>query len=172
MKKVITTITILLVGMAFFLTSCGGGSDAAATIPAYDPEQNYEVSLGLYGDLEAAYTAVFASDDFKEKFPNVTITYQTSDFGGHHNRLTTVLAANEATNDIEALEVGFIAAFVEGGGLTDLSADPFNGISVGRDLVDFAMSNATTRTAHWSPCRLISHLRLCSIAKAFWKLPA
>jgi multiple sugar transport system substrate-binding protein len=145
MKKVITTITILLVGMAFFLTSCGGGSDAAATIPAYDPEQNYEVSLGLYGDLEAAYTAVFASDDFKEKFPNVTITYQTSDFGGHHNRLTTVLAANEATNDIEALEVGFIAAFVEGGGLTDLSADPFNGLSVGRDLVDFAMSNATTR---------------------------
>jgi hypothetical protein len=32
--------------------------------------------------------------------------------------LTTVLAAGEATNDIEALEVGYIAKFVEGGGLS------------------------------------------------------
>jgi multiple sugar transport system substrate-binding protein len=145
MKRVITITTILIVGMAILLTGCGGNDAGSAELPGYDPEQSYEVSIGLYGDLEAAYKAVFSSDDFKETFPNVTITYQTSDFGGHHNRLTTVLAANEATNDIEALEVGYIAAFVEGGGLTDLSAAPFNGMTVGRDLVDFAMSNATTR---------------------------
>lgn len=145
MRKLMSTTAILVIGIAIVLTGCGGGGGAAdAEIPAYDPDQEYEVSIGLYGDLERAYTAVFASDDFKNTFPNVTITYQTSDFGGHHNRLTTVLAANEATNDIEALEVGFIAAFVEGGGLTDLSPAPFNGISVGNDLVDFAMSNATT----------------------------
>ncbi|KGE72789.1 hypothetical protein DC28_06025 [Spirochaeta lutea] len=133
-----------MVMTAVFAAGQGEAGASGSAIPAYDPNKQYEVSLGLYGDLEAAYTAVFASEDFKKKFPNVTITYQTSDFGGHHSRLTTVLAANEATNDIEALEVGYIAQFVEGGGLTNLAQAPFNGAQVGKDLVDFAMANATT----------------------------
>ena len=135
---------IVLVALAVALIGCGGAGDAASDIPAYDPEQEYTVSVGLYGDLEAAYTAVFESADFRARFPNVTIEYQTSDFGGHHNRLTTVIAAGEATNDIEALEVGFIAAFVEGGGLSNLAEPPFNGLEVGRDIVPFALSQATT----------------------------
>lgn len=139
-RIVLIALVALIGGVAF----AGGQEEAAAGIPPYDPNQEYTVSLGLYGDLERAYTAVFATDEFKSAFPNVTIEYQTSDFGGHHNRLTTVLAANEATNDIEALEIGYIAAFVAGGGLTNLAAEPYNGISVGRDIVSFAMSNATT----------------------------
>ncbi len=145
MRRLISATVILFIGITILFSGCGGGA-ASSDIAAYDPNQEYEISIGLYGDLEAAYTAVFATDDFKEKFPNVTITFQTSDFGGHHDRLTTVLAAKEATNDIEALEVGFIAQFVEGGGLSDLSVEPFNGVEAGADLVDFAMSNATTRT--------------------------
>lgn len=130
------------------LVGCSGSDESTSTadIPAYDPDTEYVVSIGVYGDLERAYTQVFATDDFKENFPNVTVEFQTADFGGHHSRLTTVLAAGEATNDIEALEVGYIAKFVEGGGLTDLAAEPFNGFDVGADIVDFAMSNATTES--------------------------
>lgn len=143
MKRLAVFLVLALVvaGAAF----AGGQGEAEATgIPAYDPDQEYTISIGVYGDLEAAYKAVIATQDFRNTFPNVTIEFQTSDFNGHHNRLTTVLAANEATNDIEALEVGFIAQFVEGGGLTNLAPAPFNGLSVGEDLVSFAMANATT----------------------------
>lgn len=138
---VLLIMAVMVVGLAF---AGGQGETDAMEIPAYDPDQEYTVSMGVYGDLEAAYKAVIATEDFKNTFPNVTVEFQTSDFGGHHDRLTTVLAANEATNDIEALEVGFIARFVEGGGLTNLAQAPFNGMSVGEDLVSYAMANATT----------------------------
>lgn len=126
------------------ITSCTQAPVAETKPSAIDPNKTYEVTLGGYGDLEKAYTAVFATADFKAKFPNVTVKFQTADFGGHHNRLTTVLAAGEQTNDIEALEVGFIAQFVEAGGLTDLNAAPYNSASITGDLVKFSVANATT----------------------------
>lgn len=145
MKKLLFSALVLAVVILLF-AGCSGKKDqlSSADLPAYDPEKEYTVSIGAYGDLEKAYLAVMATDDFKKTFPNVTIEFQTADFGGHHSRLTTVLAAGEATNDIEALEVGYIAKFVEGGGLTNLAAEPFSGKEVGKDIVGFAMSNATT----------------------------
>lgn len=143
MRRTGFMIMLLLVTSA--VVFAGGQQEAAAPAAAFDPDTEYSITLGCYGDLEKAYTAVFASDDFKSKFPNVDITFQTSDFNGHHSRLTTVIAAKEATNDIEALEIGYIAQFVAGGGLTDLSQAPYNGKEVGQDIVDFAMSNATTQ---------------------------
>lgn len=136
--------SIALIGiLSFGILSCSKPADAVQKT-GYDPKVNYQVTFGAYGDLEKSYKAVFASEDFKTKYPNITVTFQTADFGGHHNRLTTVLAANEQTNDIEALEVGFIAQFVEAGGLTDLNAAPFNATDVSKDIVKFAMANATT----------------------------
>lgn len=111
---------------------------------AFDANKKYEVTIGCYGDLEKAYTEVFNSADFKAKFPNITVKFQTADFGGHHTRLTTVLAAGEQSNDIEALEVGFIAQFVEAGGLTDLNAAPFKAGNFTKNIVKFAVANATT----------------------------
>lgn len=141
MKATKLFTALALAGLALGAASCGKKAEAA---PAFDPSVPYEVTIGGYGDLEKAYTAVFNSADFKAKFPNVTFKFQTSDFGGHHNRLTTVLAANERANDIEALEVGFIAQFVETGGLTDLNAAPFNAKQYTKAIVKFAMANATT----------------------------
>jgi multiple sugar transport system substrate-binding protein len=129
-----------------FILGLGLALTALATGQAIDPAKKYEVTIGAYGDLEKAYTQVFASDDFKAKFPNVSIKFQTADFGGHHNRLTTVIAAGEQTNDIEALEVGYIAQFVQAGGLTDLNSAPFNAGKIDKDIVAFAKANATTDT--------------------------
>lgn len=126
---------LLVLGLAFSAFAMG---------QALDPAKKYEVTFGGYGDLEKAYKAVFATDDFKSKFPNVTVKFQTADFGGHHNRLTTVIAAGEQTNDIEALEVGYIAQFVQAGGLTNLNAAPFNAGKITKPIVGFAKANATT----------------------------
>lgn len=147
-KRLSLALACLLMAMAMVGCSKEKKGAEAVQIPAYDPEKSYNLSIGCYGDLEKAYQAVMATEDFKAKFPNITIEFQTADFGGHHSRLTTVLAAGEATNDIEALEVGYVAKFVEGGGLTNLAADPYNAIDAGKDVVDFAMSNATTRKGH------------------------
>ena len=144
MKKIsMALVMMLLISTAMFAS--GDKETAKGPAAAFDPNASYSLTIGCYGDLEKAYSTVFASADFKAKFPNVKITFQTSDFNGHHSRLTTVIAAKEATNDIEALEIGYIAQFVAGGGLTDLSVAPYNGVSVGKDLVKFAMSNATTK---------------------------
>ena len=116
----------------------------AGEYEAFDPEKEYTVTIGVYGDLEAAYTEVFNSDDFRSLYPDITVEFQSSDFNGHHNRLTTIIAANEVANDIEALEVAFIARFVEGDALRDLTEEPFYGQSVADNIVSFAISNATT----------------------------
>ncbi len=141
MKATKFLAALALAGIALSAASC---AKKAEEVQALDPNVSYEVTIGVYGDLEKAYTAVFNSPDFKAKFPKVTFKFQTSDFGGHHNRLTTVLAANERANDIEALEVGFIAQFVESGGLTDLNTAPFNAKQATKDIVKFALANATT----------------------------
>lgn len=140
-EKVILILLMFALSFSAFAT---GQQGEEVAVPAFDPEKEYLISFGGYGELERAYKTIFESAEFKEALPNITFEYQTADFGGHHDRLTTVLAAGEATNDIEALEIGFIAKFVEGGGLTNLAAAPFNGTEVGKDLVPFAMSNATT----------------------------
>jgi len=142
MKKIFAFFLVLLSASAMLIAE--GQQEGAQAIEPFDPNKEYVISFGGYGELEIAYKEVFESEDFKSKYPNITFEFQTADFGGHHNRLTTVLAAGEATNDIEALEIGYIAKFVEGGGLTDLAAAPFNGLTEGSELVNFAMSNATT----------------------------
>jgi len=131
MKKLAALLLVLV---------CAG----AVFAQQFDPNKKYVVTMGLYGDLERAYKKVFESPAFKAKFPNVTFKFQTADFNGHHNRLSTVIAAGEVPNDIEALEIRYVANFIEGGGLTDLGAPPFNGKQVGKDIVAFAMANATT----------------------------
>lgn len=140
MALFITLVVIASVAMAW-----PWDKKTSEKISAFDPNKQYTISVGCFGDLETAYKAVFESADFKTKYPNIKFKFQTADFSGHHNRLTTVLAAGEATNDIEAIEIGYVAKFVEGGGLTDLAAKPFDGFVAGKDLVKFAMANATTK---------------------------
>lgn len=133
---------LLVVSLLIIFTGCERGDVSEYT--EFDPNEEYMVTIGVYGDLEAAYTEVFASDDFRSLYPNITIQFQSSDFNGHHNRLTTTIAANEISNDIEALEVAFIARFVEGDALRDLADIPFNGREIADNIVSFAISNATT----------------------------
>ena len=130
--------------LATMSLSAGGRAEQVQDLEPFDPDREYTISIGGYGELEDAYRAVSQTDEFQERFPNVTLEFQTADFDGHHERLTTTIAAGEPTNHIEAVEVEFIAQFVEGGGLYDLAQEPFNGLEVGEGIVEFAMANATT----------------------------
>ena len=143
MKRIIFMMLVAgLIAPAVFAE----GQREAAAVPEFDPEKEYNITLGGYGELEVAYAEVLASEHFTSLYPNITVTFQTADFAGHHGRLTTQIAARERTNDIEALEVEFVANFVEQGeSLVDLNQPPYNAAAVNSDLVDFAVAQGTTR---------------------------
>jgi len=133
MKRLYFVLAVALLAGALF-----AGSQAEIV------KQEMTLTMGVFGDLESAYTKVKDSPGFKKKFPKLTLKFQSSDFGGHHDRLITQIAAGVGANDIEALEIGYIARFVREGGFTNLAIDPYKGKQIGKDLVKFGMSNATT----------------------------
>jgi multiple sugar transport system substrate-binding protein len=107
-------------------------------------KQEVTLTMGVFGDLESAYTEVKESDGFKKKFPKLTLEFQASDLSSHHDRLVTQIIAGVGANDIEVIEISYIARFARDGGFIDLSTNKFKGIQAGKDLVKFALSNATT----------------------------
>lgn len=134
---------MLLVGLSMTIF-IGCVREYDASFAPFDPNKTYDLTFGVFGDLERAYSDVIASAEFRAAFPNINITFITADFNGHHSRLTTVIAAQERTSDIEALEVVYIAQFVEGGGLRNFNMPAFDGQTVVQDLVPFAVSNGQT----------------------------
>jgi multiple sugar transport system substrate-binding protein len=142
MKKRCSLFAILLlIGAAVW---AGGGKEAGAALPAYDPAQSCTLSIGVYDELLDAYSAVAKTPEFQKKFPNIKLDVSQSSWDGHHERLVTVIAAGKGANDIETIDEAFIGSFATGGGFTILSQPPFNGLEAGADLAGYAMENAKT----------------------------
>ena len=137
-------VIILVGGMIGIIALTSGTQEVDDSVEKFDPNKEYTVTFGAFGDLEKAYGDVVNSPAFKAALPNINVEFTTADFNGHHTRLTTVIAAGERTNDIEALEVVFIAKFVEGNGLRNLNIPSFDPDAVVKDIAPFAVSNAQT----------------------------
>ena len=143
MRKVLLLIFVSFITVAILPSE--GQQDAAIAIPPVDMERDYVINIGTWSqELATTYTKVLESEEFRSSYPNIKVSFMVADFSGHHSRAITTIAAGEATNEIEMLEVAHIAKFVEGGGLTRLDTAPFNGFEVGTDIVDFAIGNATS----------------------------
>lgn len=132
-------IFLLLICLSWSLAAEGQNDKEGEEL--FDPNKPYTVTIGCYGDLEKAYRTVFSTPDFKKQYPNISVNFQTSDFAGHHNRMLTVLAAGEATNDIEAIEISYIGQMVDYSVLTDLTA---SSESYRSQIVPFALENGTS----------------------------
>ncbi|MBN2618022.1 MAG: extracellular solute-binding protein [Spirochaetales bacterium] len=144
MKK---NIFLLILVVSVNLLIYGNGTNEKSTsIPPIDMSKNYEITIGTWGqDVADAYNEALMKSDFTGKFPNIKVKFMVSDFSSHHTRAITTIAAGEATNEIEMLEVAQIAKFIEGGGLQPLDVEPFNGFDAGSELVEFAMVNASSK---------------------------
>ncbi|NOY08518.1 MAG: extracellular solute-binding protein [Spirochaetes bacterium] len=136
-------IGLLLAFMLLLSTSLFAGGKQE--VKKYDPDSPVTITLGGYGDLETAYKAVVESKDFKSKYPNMKVKFVMNDFAAHHDRLTTAIAAGKGAFEVEAIEIGYIAKFVASGGLTNLSGSPFNAKAAVKNIVKYAVSNATTK---------------------------
>lgn len=135
MKKSILAVLCLLVLPLGFLSAGGQQNDSD------NPDV---ITIGVFDELEDAYGAIIATDDFKAKFPGVTVKLSKMDWDGHHERLVSVIAAGAGANDIEVIDEGFIGQFVQGGGFTDLTQAPFTGEADVNKLAPFAAANART----------------------------
>ena len=129
-------LIMIMVGTVF------GGNQEQDTQSEHQVSQ---ISIGVYNDLESAFNQIINLPDFKTRFPDLVIDLQPADFGGHHNRVLTQLAAGIGANDIEALDAGYLAKFYADGGLTDLSKAPYNGPREGAGLLTPSMSFATSK---------------------------
>ena len=98
----------------------------------------------------AAYPAVdvivkAAVPVWKKLHPDVDILVVSRQFNDHHTAMTTALSTAGNLPDIMALEVGYLGRFAQGGGLEDLSREPFDMQRFQTRFVPYAIQQATNR---------------------------
>jgi cellobiose transport system substrate-binding protein len=90
---------------------CGGGSDAAGGESTYDPNAPVTLSLGLFGTFGFKEAGLY--DEYMELHPNVTITENSVEQSAdYYKALQTRLAAGSGLDDIQGIEIGFVADIV------------------------------------------------------------
>jgi multiple sugar transport system substrate-binding protein len=100
-----------------------------------------KISIAAFPSLDEAVK--IAMPALKAKFPNYQIELVALQYGDHHQALTTALATGQGLHDIEAVEIGFVGKFAEGGGLEDLNKAPYNAKALKSLFVDYTVGQAT-----------------------------
>jgi cellobiose transport system substrate-binding protein len=93
------------------MTAACGGSDASDEDTAYDPDAPVTLTLGLFGTFDFDNAGLY--DEYMELHPNVTIEQNNvAQSAAYYQALQTRLAAGSGLDDIQGLEIGFIADVV------------------------------------------------------------
>ena len=77
--------------------------------------------------------------------PTVDIKVVSRQFSDHHTAMTTALSTAFYLPDVMALEVGYVGRFAQGGGLEDLSMEPFGIRKFESRYVPYAFAQGTNR---------------------------
>jgi len=98
----------------------------------------------------AAYPAVdeivrAAVPQWKKLQPTVEIKVVSRQFADHHTAMTTALSTSFYLPDVMAVEVGYVGRFAQGGGLEDLSREPYGIARFRSRFVPYAYDQATAR---------------------------
>ena len=101
-----------------------------------------KITIAAFPSLDEAVK--IALPGLKKKFPNYDIQLTALQYGDHHQALTTALATGQGLHDIEAVEIGFIGKFAEGGGLEDLNSAPYNAKMLTSLFVNYTIPQATS----------------------------
>ena len=101
-----------------------------------------KITIAAFPSLDEAVK--IALPGLKKKFPNYEIELTALQYGDHHQALTTALATGQGLHDIEAVEIGFVGKFAEGGGLEDLNKAPYNGKALANLFVNYTIPQATS----------------------------
>ena len=99
---------------AVLLTAgCGGSDDSAdAAAASYDPDAPVTLNVGTFGTMDFDNAGLY--DAYMKLHPNVTIKENNiAQSANYYKALQTHLAANSGLDDIQALEIGFVADVVQ-----------------------------------------------------------
>ncbi|GAB3354538.1 extracellular solute-binding protein [Modestobacter lapidis] len=95
--------------VAVLTAGCGGGADASDE--PYDPDAPVTLSIGLFGTF--GYKEAGLYQEYMDLHPNVTIEETSiAQSAPYYKALQTRLAAGSGLEDIQGLEIGFIADIV------------------------------------------------------------
>jgi len=91
---------------------CGGSDDNAAAADDYDPNAPVTLNIGTFGTMDLDNAGLY--DEYMELHPNVTIKQNNiAESADYYKSLQTRLAAGSGLDDIQGLEIGFIADVVQ-----------------------------------------------------------
>jgi multiple sugar transport system substrate-binding protein len=82
---------------------------------------------------------------WKRLHPTVDIKVVSRQFADHHTAMTTALSTSFYLPDVMALEVGYVGRFAQGGGLEDLSREPYSIRKLEASYVPYAFKQGTNR---------------------------
>ena len=122
MKQFLTLIAALLFGFSF--------------------AQQRTLTIAGFPNLTDAIEAAVAV--YEEQNPDVDVQVVAKQYTDHHSALLTALASGSGASDVTAIAIDYISQFASAGGLVDLSQAPYNAGEVTGDVVDYALTQATT----------------------------
>ncbi|MEY4448271.1 MAG: hypothetical protein RLZZ433_1286 [Pseudomonadota bacterium] len=97
----------------------------------------------------AAYPAVdsilkAALPDWEKKHPGVQVKLISRAYADHHTAMTTALSTSSKPPDVMVLEASYVARFATGGGLENLSAEPYRLNERANLFAPYAIEQATS----------------------------
>ncbi|MGY1751191.1 ABC transporter substrate-binding protein [Modestobacter sp. SYSU DS0511] len=96
---------------ALLTAGCGGSGGSSASAEEYDPDAPVTLTVGLFGTFDFDNAGLF--EEYMDLHPNVTIKQNNvAQSAAYYKSLQTRLAANSGLDDIQGLEIGFIADVV------------------------------------------------------------
>jgi cellobiose transport system substrate-binding protein len=97
--------------VAVSLLAAGCGGDDGGDGGSYDPDAPVTLTVGTFGTFDFDNAGLY--EEYMELHPNVTIKENNvAQSAAYYQALQTRLAANSGLDDIQALEIGFIADVV------------------------------------------------------------
>jgi cellobiose transport system substrate-binding protein len=116
------------------------GSAVAATTAAGRSHDDITLTVDVFGDF--GYHDLYTQ--YEASHPGITIKEDTEDYAPHHTALAQHLATGAGADDVEAVEVGFIAQF---------AAQPQNFV----DLRQYGASALKSRYPAWKYNQAVAH---------------
>src|ERR1051325_9803284 len=108
MKKILktprrraTTLVAVVVALGLAITAM------TASTASGGKRDKVTIRIGLFGDF--GYHDLYAK--YEQSHPNIDIKEDVQSYPDHHANLAKHLAVGSGTDDIESIEVGFIAQF-------------------------------------------------------------
>jgi len=130
--------------VALLTAGCGGSDDSSSDAADYDPDAPVTLSVGLFGTFDFDNAGLY--DEYMELHPNVTIEQNNvAQSAAYYKSLQTRLAAGSGLDDVQGLEIGFVADVVQNhaDAFVDFAAED-NADELEGDFYDWKWGQAST----------------------------